>query len=53
MKFIKIFIENINYVYQNGNEEQQALLTIVLLLAGLSLFVIHPIWFYLLITNGN
>ncbi len=53
MKFIKIFIGNIKYVYQNGNEGQKTLLTIVLLLEGLSLFVIHPIWFYLLITNGN
>lgn len=56
MKFIKIFIGNIKYLYQNGSAGQQVFLTIVLLLAllaVLSLFVIHPIWLYLLITNSN
>lgn len=48
MNFIKCFIKNLKYIYQNGSEGQQMLLTIVLLLAGLSLFVIHPIWLYLL-----
>ncbi len=52
MNLINCFIENIKYVYQNGSEEQKAILTIVLLFAGLSLFVIHPIWLYLL-TEGS
>lgn len=53
MNFIKYFIDNIKYIYQNGSESQQILLTIVLLFAGLSLFVIHPIWLYLLLSEGS
>lgn len=52
MKFIKCFIKDLKYIYQNGSESQQFLLTIVLLLGGLSLFIIHPLWLYLLLTTG-
>lgn len=52
MNFIKCFIKDFKYIYQNGSDHQQVLLTIVLCLSGLSLFVIHPLWLYLLLTTG-
>lgn len=50
-KLVKHHVDMYKFIVENGDSHHRVLLHVVLGLAALGLFIIAPLWLYLLITS--